>query len=153
MEAELRERLNELEKELGELDKRLKIVAERIGHQPLLFSQPVYQYLMQRYGLNGRSLHWEPHEMPGDEQWRELSDVLATHAAAWMIWEDEPLPNITNRLKRMGIESIVFRPCGNRPAKENFARVMLDNVVALEQAFPGTAFSSVIDRGVTRARN
>jgi len=152
-EAELREHLNELEIELGNIDKRLKIVAKRIGNQPLLFSHPVYQYLMQRYGLNGRSLHWEPHEMPGNERWRELSAVLVTHAAAWMIWEDEPLPNISDRLKRMGIESIVFRPCGNRPANGNFARVMLENVVALEQAFPETAFSSVTDRVVTPARN
>ena len=135
-EAELREHLNELEKELGELDKRLKIVAERIGDQPLLFSHPVYQYLMQRYGLNGRSLHWEPHEMPGDERWRELSDVLATHAAAWMIWEDEPLADTVNRLEGLGIKNLVFRPCGNRPAEGNLVSVMLENVMALEQAFP-----------------
>ena len=74
--------------------------------------------------------------MPGDERWRELSDVLATHAAAWMIWEDEPLADTVNRLEGLGIKNLVFRPCGNRPAEGNLVSVMLENVMALEQAFP-----------------
>lgn len=138
-ETDFRERLTELEKDLGELDTRLKLVAERIGDQPLVFSHPVYQYLVRGYGLNGRSVHWEPHEIPGNDQWRELSDALATHAAAWMIWEDEPLAETENRLKAIGIKSLVFRPCGNRPAEGSLVSVMLDNVMALEQAFPASA--------------
>jgi hypothetical protein len=39
----------------------------------------------------------------------------------------------------MGVESIVFRPCGNRPASGNLLSVMLDNVIALERAFPASA--------------
>jgi len=135
-ETDFRERLTELEKELGELDTKLKVVAERIGDQPLVFSHPVYQYLERAYDLNGRSVHWEPDEAPGDDQWRELFELLSARSAAWMIWEDEPLPDTVTRLKGMGIESLVFRPCGNRPAEGNFVRVMLENVSALEQAFP-----------------
>jgi zinc transport system substrate-binding protein len=56
-----------------------------------------------------------------------------------MIWEDEPLAETENRLEAMGIRSLVFRPCGNRPAEGSFVSVMLDNVVALEQAFPASA--------------
>ena len=138
-ETDFRERLTELEKDLGELDKTLKHVADRIGDRPLVFSHPVYQYLVRGYGLNGRSVHWEPHEIPGNDQWRELSDALATHAAAWMIWEDEPLAETENRLKAIGIKSLVFRPCGNRPAEGSLVSVMLDNVMALEQAFPASA--------------
>ena len=138
-EPDYRERLHELEKDLGELDTRLKVVAERIGDQPLVFSHPVYQYLVRGYGLNGRSVHWEPHETPGNDQWRELSDALATHAAAWMIWEDEPLAETENRLEAIGIRSLVFRPCGNRPAEGSLVSVMLDNVMALERAFPASA--------------
>ncbi len=138
-ESDFRERLNELEKDLGELDKRLQDVAERIGDRPLVFSHPVYQYLVRGYGLNGRSVHWEPHEIPGNDQWRELTGLLATHAAAWMIWEDEPLAETENRLEAIGIKSVVFRPCGNRPAEGSLVSVMLDNVMALEQAFPASA--------------
>lgn len=138
-ETDFRERLTELEKDLGELDKRLKVVADRIGDRPLVFSHPVYQYLVRGYGLNGRSVHWEPHEIPGNDQWRELSDALGMHAAAWVIWEDEPLAETENRLEAIGIKSLVFRPCGNRPAEGSLVSVMLDNVMALEQAFPASA--------------
>ncbi len=138
-ESAFRERLSDLEKEIGELDKRLQDVAERIGDRPLVFSHPVYQYLVRGYGLNGRSVHWEPHEIPGNDQWRELSDLFITHAAAWMIWEDEPLPDTVNRLEGLGIKSLVYRPCGNRPAEGSLVSVMLDNVAALEQAFPAPA--------------
>lgn len=135
-ESAFRERLSDLEKDLGELDKRLQGVAERIGDRPLVFSHPVYQYLVRGYGLNGRPVHWEPDELPGNDQWRELSGLLAAHAAAWMIWEDEPLPDTVNRLEGLGIKSLVFRPCGNRPAEGSLVSVILDNVAALERAFP-----------------
>ena len=138
-ESDYREGLHELEKDLGELDTRLKVVAERIGDQPMVFSHPVYQYLVRGYGLNGRSVHWEPHEAPGDDQWRELFELLGAHNAGWMIWEDEPLPDTVSRLEGMGIESLVFRPCGNRPAEGSFVSVMLDNVMALERAFSVSA--------------
>ena len=138
-ETDYRERLNRLEKDLGELDTRLKVVAERIGDQPLVFSHPVYQYLVRGYELNARSVHWEANEIPGNDQWRELSDTLATHAAIWMIWEGEPLPDTVRRLESMGIESLVFRPCGNRPVEGDFLSVMLDNVLELERAFPAPA--------------
>jgi zinc transport system substrate-binding protein len=138
-EVDYRERLHELEKDLGELDTRLKVVAERIGDQPLLFSHPVYQYLVRGYGLSGRSVHWEPDEIPGDDQWRELVELLGAHNAGWMIWEDEPLPEAAIRLESMGIESLVFRPCGNRPAEGSLLSVMLENVAMLEQAFPESA--------------
>jgi zinc transport system substrate-binding protein len=136
METEFREHLNQLEKELGDLDMRLKLVAERIDDQPLLFSHPVYQYLIHRYRLNGRSVHWEPQEMPADEQWRELDSLLKTHAATWMIWEDEPRPDVASRLQSMGVNSLVFGPCRNRPAQGDFLSVMQENVRVLGQAFP-----------------
>ena len=138
-EPDYRERLHELEKDLGELDTRLKVVAERIGDQPLVFSHPVFQYLARAYELNGRSVHWEPDETPGDDQWRELFELLSAHNAAWMIWEDEPLPDTVSRLEDLGIKSLVFRPCGNRPAEGSLVSVMLDNVMALERAFPASA--------------
>jgi zinc transport system substrate-binding protein len=56
-----------------------------------------------------------------------------------MIWEDVPLPVTVRRLEAMGIESLVFQPCGNRPAEGSFVSVMLDNVMVLERAFPPAA--------------
>jgi zinc transport system substrate-binding protein len=135
-ESAFRERLLDLEEDLLALDKGLQAVAARIGDRPLLFSHPVYQYFERRYDLNGRSLHWEPQELPDDAEWRELSNRLAGHAAAWMIWEGEPHPEIVSRLERMGIRSLVFQPCANRPAQGDLLSVMQDNLRTLEQAFP-----------------
>jgi len=135
-EAQYRERFAELEQELLSLDQELKAVAARIGDQPLLFSHPVYQYFERRYSLNGRSLHWEPGQMPEDAQWRELSGTLSTHAVAWMIWEGEPHPEAASRLEGLGIQSVVFRPAGSRPETGDYMSVMQDNLRALQQAFP-----------------
>jgi zinc transport system substrate-binding protein len=141
-ESDFREGLNGLEMDLGELHIRLKNVAARIGDRPLVFSHPVYQYLSRAYGLNGRSVHWEPDEFPGNDQWRELSETLAGHAATWMIWEEEPLAETENRLEAIGVRSIVVRPCSNRPAEGSLVSVMLDNISALERAFPATTLPS-----------
>ena len=42
----------------------------------VLFSHPVYQYFEAGYGINGRSVHWEPGEMPDDAKWGELTALL-----------------------------------------------------------------------------
>ena len=43
---------------------------------------------------------------------------------AWMIWEDEPLPERVKELETMGIRSIVFSSCGNRLEQGVFMTVM-----------------------------
>ena len=139
-EADFRQGLGVLEQDLDGIDKRLQDVASRIGGQPLLFSHPVYQYLIRRYGLNGRAVHWEPDEMPGQDEWRRLAEALDTHAATWMVWEAEPLPETVKRLEDMGISSLVFQPCANRPSTGDFLGVMLENVSALERAFAVSGF-------------
>jgi len=138
-ETDFREAFAALEQDLKELDAQLKKVAGRIGDRPLVFSHPVYQYLEGRYELNGVSVHWEPDEMPGDEQWRELAAVLAVHDAAWMIWEGEPLPEAAQRLAELGIESLGFRPSANRPVDGDFLDVMRQNVNVLETALAATS--------------
>ena len=137
-EGEYRTRLASLEQDLQELDRELEAVAVRIGDRALLFSHPVYQYLERRFRLNGLSVHWEPGEMPESEQWRELSAMLSSHPAAWMIWEGTPLPEAVRRLESLGIRSLVFRPAGNRPASGDYMSVMQDNLRVLQQAFPAS---------------
>lgn len=138
-EGEYRERLATLEQDLRELDRKLKDVSARIGDRPLLFSHPVYQYFERRYSLNGRSLHWEPGEMPEEALWRELSGILSTHPANWMIWEGMPHREAVSRLEGLGIRSVVFEPAGNRPQSGDYLSVMQENLRALQQAFPTSA--------------
>ena len=124
-----------LEKDLMALDMDLKKVAAKNPSKPLLASHPVYDYLGSRYGLNLKSVHWEPDELPNDEQWMELHGILKGHAAEWMIWEGKPAEESLKKLKSAGINSLVFDPCGNIPGEGDFMTVMRKNVAQLRMAF------------------
>ena len=49
-----------------------------------------------------------------------------------MLWEAEPASENVERLRSLGVESIVFDPCGNRPEAGDFLSVMLKNAANLE---------------------
>ncbi len=121
-----------LAKDLAALDAELKAVNST---RPLLASHPVYQYLARRYGLNLKSVHWEPGSVPDDAQWSELESLLASHPAGWMIWEGVPDPETERRLRERGIRSLVFDPAANRPDEGDFLSVMRRNVDDLAAAF------------------
>ncbi len=128
-------RYAELEQDLLALDERLDTIAARQRTQPLLASHPVYQYLAKRYGLNLQSVLWEPEVMPDDEEWQRLQSILQGHAAAWMLWEGDPLPTSADKLQALGVKSLVFDPCGNTPQQGDFLSVMQQNVARFQQAF------------------
>ena len=118
---------------LQQLDTALMSATEGIGAQLLLFSHPVYQYLVSRYGWNARSVHWEPNEEPNEEQWQELQAIVAENAAQWMIWEGQPTTATVGRLAALGIQSTVYAPCANRPSEGDLLSVMHLNVASLQE--------------------
>jgi zinc transport system substrate-binding protein len=128
------ERLASVESELRDLDERLATVAEGWRERPLLFSHPVYAYLARRYALYGRSLHWEPDELPEEREWEALAALLEEHPATWILFEDEPLAETERRLVVLGVRSVVFSPCANTPETGDFLSVMRDNASRLEAA-------------------
>ncbi len=121
-------RLAVLEKRLGELDRSFEQAFENMKDQPLVFSHPVYQYLQKRYGLNARSVHWEPNIEPGVKEWLDFQNLLREHPAKLIVWEAPPLPSVAERLQQRGIRSIVFKPAGNRPVTGNYFTVMSANL-------------------------
>jgi zinc transport system substrate-binding protein len=124
-----------LRKELEALDADLALAAQTVGDAPLVASHPVYQYLARRYGLNIRSVLWEPETVPDEEAWGELTKILANHPARAMIWEGEPAEESVRKLNEIGVESIVFDPCGNRPdTGSDFISVLRENIANLSQA-------------------
>lgn len=131
-EPEIRQRLESLKSNLADIDGRLAFAAEALGDEPLLFSHPVYQYLIGRYGLNGTEVHWEPDQMPDGHTWNHLEELRKSHPAKWMLWEGEPLEATVRGLEEHGVSSIVFDPCANRPAEGDYLSVMAANAVALE---------------------
>ncbi len=127
--------LESLEVDLQALDERLATLSAVFGDEPLVFSHPVYQYLVRRYSLIGHSLHWEPHDVPDEHMWQDLEHMLAEHPSSWMIWEDVPLEETARRLAAMGVESLVFTTCANAPGEGDWLSVMRRNVAALESAW------------------
>ena len=99
-------------------------------------SHPVYDYFARRYGLNIVSVHWEPDQVPTDSQLQALKEILKQHPSKWMIWEGEPVQASVDKLKTLGVHSLVFDPCGNVPARGDFMTVMQRNVEGLRRVFP-----------------
>jgi len=131
-EAEFNERFTSLSDELQGLDQRLAAAAEEIGGAPLVFSHPVYQYLIRRYGLNAVEVHWEPDEVPDGDDWKNFEAILKEHPAHWMLWESHPAETTVAGLSDLGIKALVFNPAGNRPHTGDFMTVMAANAAALE---------------------
>ena len=124
-----------LAKDLMTLDRNIQKIVSKNPSTPLFASHPVYDYFARRYGLNMVSVHWEPDQVPGNDQWRELKEILKQHPAKWMIWEGEPIQKSVDGLKTLRINSLVFDPCGNIPEKGNFLTIMHQNVNNLRSAF------------------
>jgi zinc transport system substrate-binding protein len=52
-----------------------------------------------------------------------------------MIWEGEPAAESVRRLEDMGVHSLVFEPCMNKPETGDFMSVMRANIKALGVAY------------------
>lgn len=122
------ERLARLEENLLALDKSLATVFSNLEGQALFFSHPVYQYLQNRYALNGRSVHWEPDTEPGLKDWVDFQNQRLDHPAELMIWEGQPSQLMIERLQQQGIRSVIFDPVANRPANGDYFTVMNTNL-------------------------
>ena len=133
-EPEFKTNYDRLQGELTSLDAKMKNLAAQISEEHIITSHPVYQYMENAYGLHITSLHWEPDEMPGDEEWKEVKHLVVDHKAKIMIYENEPLPEIKTKLQEIGIRLVVFNPSGNRPETGNFVEVMKENLENLLSA-------------------
>ncbi len=126
--------LETLERDLLDLDQRLRVVGKALDGQPLLASHPVYQYLAEAYGLSVQSLHLEPDQNLNDDDWKEIDAMLRQHPANWILWEAAPLEATEAGLLERGVTPIVFDPAGRTPAEGDFLSVMKANAARLECA-------------------
>lgn len=124
-----------LERDLIDLDARLKATVARNPARPLIASHPVYQYLAWRYSLNLKSVMWEPNTVPPETEWQALAELRQGHPATWMLWESDPALEISQRLQLLGVQSTVFDPCGNEPVKGDFLSVMFNNLASMAHVF------------------
>ena len=73
--------------------------------------------------------------MPDPGQWKTLEGILHEHPAKWMIWEGEPIKEVSRKLHAMEIKSIVFDPCCQSPARGDFITAMHQNMENLVRVF------------------
>ena len=130
-----------LKDDLIALDKAIEKIVSKDQTKPLIVSHPVYDYFVRRYQLNIKSVHWEPDEVPDNSQLIELQRMLKEHPAKWMIWEGEPDPTSVEKLKSMGVGSVLFNPCGNVPEQGDFLSVMQQNVEKIKVIFLRTTMA------------
>ena len=121
--------------DLMALDRSIQGLVEGKHPQPFIASHPVYCYFARRYGIKIQSVLWEPEEFPSPKQWSELGSILKQHPAKWMIWEGKPNPAAVDKLKLMGVSSLVFDPAGNVPDEGDFLSIMRQNVENLRAVF------------------
>ncbi|WP_395744956.1 metal ABC transporter substrate-binding protein [Prosthecobacter sp.] len=124
-----------LKEELESLDERMSALSRHLVQHPLVASHPVYHYLARRYGLDLKSVLWEPDTVLDDVALNDLKGILAGHRARWMIWEGQPSKDSVEKLAALGLQSVVFDPCANVPDSGDFMSVMKANVEAMEKAF------------------
>jgi zinc transport system substrate-binding protein len=117
--------------DLETLDRKLEAALEHLADEPLLASDPVHAYLARRYGLDLRSLVWQPDGDPGEDGWQALDAMLSERPAGWMLWEAEPLASTRARLEARGVAVIAFDVAGNRPTSGDYLSVMRANRAAL----------------------
>lgn len=125
---------SQLATDLDDLDARMKEIGALANGRQLLASHPVYHYLAAAYGLNIKSVHWEPGQPPDNAGWQALDEIIEDHPAKVMLWEGQPDAATAARLQKMGIRVAVFQPLGRRPATGDFLSTMVQNVTNLRGA-------------------
>lgn len=128
---EIGENAAKLDADLARLDEDFRKAGKALEGTLLFGSHPVYQYLARAYGFAIEAVHWEPEIVPDTEAFGELEELAKKHPAKWMLWEGEPAAASVEKLKAIGVSSIVVAPCGNRPENGDWLATMRANLEAL----------------------
>ena len=134
MESGFSTRADALLDALERLDCELAATLGSFSGEPLFASHPVFSYMARRYGLDLRSVTWEPGLGPGEAGWVSFDALLAERAARWMLWEAAPTETIRQKLESRGVGVIVFEVASNRPAQGDYLSVMNANLVSIRHA-------------------
>ncbi len=140
---EFESRFKQLADELDQWRSELEQLAKRTRGTPLLASHPVYDYLARRGGWPIQSVHFEPNQMPGEEEWQKLWTLQQQSGARVMLWEDTPIEAIRRKLAEREITVVVYRLLDRRAPDDNGAEetedwveAMRANVRRLAEALP-----------------
>lgn len=117
-----------LDAAIADMDSELKKIGKTMEGKAVFGSHPIYQYLAKAYGINIIELHLEPGEFPSESQWDELKRKSDENEIKYILWEGEPLVKTREKLDSIGITSLTYSPCGDRPEEGDFISVMETNI-------------------------
>ena len=72
--------------------------------------------------------------MPSNEEWQKFDALHREHPGKLMLWEEAPLPSVADRLRQIGVETVVFQTCAAQPEKGDYHTVMKSNAARLAAA-------------------
>lgn len=121
-----------LKSDLRDLNSAMKKFGKKWGDQPLAASHPIYQYMARAYKIDITALEWEPEMKFTPEAKHDLEHLLAKHPAKWMIWEGKPTQELVDGIGSLGVKSVVFSPCANKPQQGDWLTVMKQNIGNLQ---------------------
>ncbi len=130
-----------LAKDLDGLKASLEKLMEKYDNKPILCSHPAYNYIARRFKWNIENLDLDPEEMPDDETFAFIKELLKTHPARYILWESYPKEEIAERFKtELGLESVEFSPCellGEEEIRKgtDYISVMRQNVENIRPVF------------------
>jgi len=138
MEPEEKEHIEQsylqLKQELGGLDKGFKNAFSDL-QRPIVASHPVYQYFARAYGLNLKSLLWEPEMKIDAKAQADIKTLLVVHPAKVLIWEGKPTTENSDYIRNLGLKNIVIKPCMNLPEHGDFITQMQENLKRFKKAY------------------
>lgn len=130
--GQFEERATELDAYFADLHEQLKETGTKLAGVPLFGSHPVYQYLAAAYGLDIMELHLEPDAYPTEGQLAKIKSLHEERGIQWVLWEAKPIEKTSVKLMKMGIQSLIYSPAGNKPERGDFRSVMKLNVRNLD---------------------
>ena len=125
-----------LSKQLMAMDEMMKSAAQSWHDTRVVYSQPVYQYFQEAYGIKGSSLQWAADSIPDKKQWHDFRHEKGHHSFKYMVWETQPISETVDQLKKNGVETVIFNPCTFPPDDGDFISEMKANIERLQNANP-----------------
>ena len=128
------ENFAKLASDLKKLDEGFRAAFRRFADQPLIASQPCFQYLARRYEVDIQSITWAPDRIPNSQESEQLEKALKNRPAKWVIWEKNPSPELVNHLReKYSLECLVFLPMSNQQENSpNWLEAMKSNLQSLQ---------------------
>lgn len=130
--AEIQENFERLKADLNALDEAFKNLTALFKGKKGLSAHPDYSYFARAYGLEIQTLSWTGLQYPSQSEWTALEAKIKKEGIKFMVWNQNPHPDISARLKKIGLEVLVLNTGASKPEKGDFLKLMEMNLSALE---------------------